>query len=172
MTGRIMARRKNNGSGLRRLNMLNSKNARKQRFRHAGSKASAQAAIKKGIELPINTLVIIVVAVIVIIAIAAFFMGGFGGSTRDIQNKQTFLNTCSGWVQTGCNANDAISISDAKKAFLNWQPTKNDGSGSVITPSGVSEIDYLASMCGCFGASVEPRVSTGGSPAPALPAVP
>jgi len=110
--------------------------------------------LKKGMELPINTLVVVAIAVIVILAIAAFFMGGFGGSSKDIQNRQAFLNACGSWVQTGCNNDDYNSA--IEQAFAVWQPTVD----LTSPPTGQSKIDYLASKCGCYGAGTGGRSAT------------
>lgn len=114
-----------------------------------------QAISKKGMELPINTLVVVAIAVIVILAIAAFFMGGFGGSSKDVQNRQNFLNSCSAWTQSGCN-NDDYNPS-IKDAFLVWQPTQKE---QLDDKTETEQKDYLASKCGCFGAGTGTRSST------------
>ncbi len=142
-----MARKKSISVALRKRNLENSKN---------------QAVLKKGMELPVNTLVVVAIAVIVILAIAAFFMGGFGGSSQDMQNRQAFLNECSGWVQSGCNNDDYDD--SIKDAFLVWQPNmKDEDNPSEISSDrlgGTDEKDYLASRCGCWGAGSGTRTST------------
>ncbi|TRZ54959.1 hypothetical protein D4Q76_01360 [archaeon] len=136
-----MAAKKNIAANLRKRNIQRSENA----------------VLKKGMELPINTLVVVAIAVIVILAIAAFFMGGFGGSSKDIQNRQAFMNTCSGWVQTGCN--NADYDSSIEQSFKVWQPNVDLDS----PPTGQSKIDYLASKCGCYGSGTGGRSATCGS---------
>lgn len=116
------------------------------------------AVSKKGMELPINTLVVVAIAVIVILAIAAFFMGGFGGSSKDIQNRQAFLNACSSWVQTGCN--NADFTSSIEDTFKVWQPTVDLESLTDALGNKVDKKDYLAGKCGCFGAGTGTRSST------------
>ncbi len=110
---------------------------------------------EKGMELPVNTLVIVAIAVIVILAIAAFFLGGFGGSSKDVQNRQAFLNSCSAWTQSGCNNDDYDS--SIKDTFLVWQPIQKEQLDGKSDPE---QKDYLASKCGCFGAGTGGRSST------------
>ncbi|MFZ3077648.1 MAG: hypothetical protein WA139_04290 [Candidatus Aenigmatarchaeota archaeon] len=135
-----MARKKNISAALRKRNAENSAHS---------------AVLKKGMELPINTLVVVAIAVIVILAIAAFFMGGFGGSSKDIQNRQAFLNACSAWTQSGCN--NADYDSSIKDTFLVWQPVQKD---QLDEMSENDQKDYLAGKCGCFGAGTGTRSST------------
>lgn len=102
---------------------------------------------KKGMELPINTLVVVAIAVIVILAIAAFFMGGFGGSSKDVQNRQNFLNACSGWSQTGCGDNDMPS--NLEDLYKIWQPIAAEN--YVTGQSQDVKVSYLKRQCGCYG---------------------
>lgn len=132
--------KKNIAANLRKRNLQNSKNL---------------AIKKKGMELPINTLVVVAIAVIVILAIAAFFMGGFGGSSKLIQNQQDFKNSCSAWTQTGCAGSAPIGLDEK---FLKWQPDKQDELNGM---SENDKTDYLAGMCGCFGRGSPGR--TGGT---------
>ena len=111
-------------------------------------KRSFSRALRKGMELPINTLVVVAIAVIVILAIAAFFMGGFGGSSKDMQNRQAFMNACSAWTQTGCAGNEP---SDVAEKFKLWQPN------TELSDVADEKTDFLAGMCGCFGRGVPGR---------------
>lgn len=128
-----MATKKNIAADLRKRNLRTSENA----------------VLKKGMELPVNTLVVVAIAVIVILAIAAFFMGGFGGSSKDIQNRQAFMNECSGWTQTGCGDTDMPS--NLKELYMIWQPNVDFSDSNNVGNSGLSETDYLKKQCGCFG---------------------
>lgn len=145
-------------NSLQPINIFGVSMARKKNISAVLRKRNAQTSelkvMKKGMELPVNTLVVVAIAVIVILAIAAFFMGGFGGSSKDIQNRQTFLNACGSWVQTGCN--NADYDTSIEQAFSVWQPNVD----LENTPTGQSKIDYLASKCGCFGSGSGGRSST------------
>jgi len=135
-----MAAKKSIAANLRKRNLQNSRNL---------------AVEKKGMELPVNTLVVVAIAVIVILAVAAFFMGGFGGSSKLIQNQQDFKNSCSAWTQTGCAGSAPIGLDEK---FLKWQPDKQDELNGM---SENDKTDYLAGMCGCFGRGSPGR--TGGT---------
>ncbi len=129
-----MARKKSAAANLRKRNL--------QRIESA-------VVREKGMELPVNTLVVVAIAVIVILAIAVFFMGGFGGSSKDMQNRQAFLNSCSGWAQTACGDSDIPS--DLKELYMIWQPKVDFSDSNNVGGSGLSTTDYLKKQCGCFG---------------------
>lgn len=141
-----MARKKNISAALRKRNLRTSEKS---------------AVLKKGMELPINTLVVVAIAVIVILAIAAFFMGGFGGSSKGIQNMQAFKNSCSGWTQTGCAGTEP---SDVLSTYQVWQPNVDFSDPTNVGGTGLSQTDYLKQQCGCYGGGApNPTTTTTGS---------
>lgn len=99
---------------------------------------------KKGMELPINTLVVVAVAVIILLGIVAFFIGGFAGSSEVIKNRQAFMNACSGWTQTGCNPE--VMPGDLEEKFKIWQPV------AELPDKDEDKKVFLAKQCGCLGA--------------------
>lgn len=59
--------------------------------------------MRKGIELPVNVLVIVAVAVIVLLGIIALFMGGFGSSAATLEQRTAFNEHCA-QIITDCDA--------------------------------------------------------------------
>jgi len=55
----------------------------------------------KGIELPINILVIIAMAVMVLLGLVAIYMGGFGGGAGQIQLNSAKTDACQELIRSG-----------------------------------------------------------------------
>jgi len=60
--------------------------------------------MRKGIELPVNVLVIVAIAVIVLLGLVALFMGGFGGFAGSVESTNAWSNAC-GPVLSACGTN-------------------------------------------------------------------
>lgn len=99
---------------------------------------------EKGMELPVNTLIILVVAVLVVLVISGFFLGIIRPNSENEKNRMAFLNSCSGWVQTGCSG---TMPSDLEEKYSAWQPKVDMGDDKE---------SYLRSMCGCYGRTTTP----------------
>lgn len=70
---------------------------------------------KKGMELPLNTLVILAIVIIVLLAVAALFMGVWGPTGGGISLQSAKTNYCSKLLNTGKCGNaelTAITIDD------------------------------------------------------------
>ncbi len=65
--------------------------------------------MKKGVSIPINTLVMLAVAIIVLLAAVAWFMGAFAPTATSANLKQRFDTSCISW--TGTNCEDATGTS-------------------------------------------------------------
>ena len=109
---------------------------------------------KKGIELPINTLVVVAIAVIILLAVAAFFMGVWTPSAGGMQALAAKNDACGKLMNIGCA--DA-SISDMEKIPFNYD---YDGSGTTTDDNlfGYCQTQLRSStdikvdckkMCGC-----------------------
>ncbi len=98
----------------------------------------------KGIELPINTLVVVAVAVIILLGVVAFFMGGFGPVSASMQKRQEFLNECQPYVQLGCQGDPSSTIQNKYYNWIENAPTKTAGNNKA-------ELDKIKQSCGCFG---------------------
>jgi len=76
----------------------------------------------KGIELPVNAVIIIALAIFVLLMLAAFFGKSSEGFT-DTQYQSAFYSACAQWSSGGCSDNDfnqdkiKTSMNDGKNAF-------------------------------------------------------
>jgi hypothetical protein len=59
--------------------------------------------MKKGVSIPINTLVMLAVAIIVLLAAVAWFMGAFAPTAQESSLKQKFDSSCMTWTMNNCN---------------------------------------------------------------------
>lgn len=115
--------------------------------------AKRKHAPMKGIELPINTLVVVAVAVIILLGVVALFMGGFSGASTSLQKRQTFLNECQSYTQLGCKDNPSSTIQNKYYDWVENAPTKTAGNNKA-------ELDKIKQACGCFGGT-GPSLPTG-----------
>jgi len=109
----------------------------------------------KGIELPINILVIIAMAVMVLLGLVAIYMGGFGGGAGQIQLNNAKTEACQELIRSGkCGDYDAtknilVSGFDANKdGNLNPGssiPSSPKAGGGINPPSGSQ--DNLFTLC-------------------------
>jgi len=67
----------------------------------------------KGVELPINTLVIVVIALVILIALIALFYGVWAPSVEDIDLESAKNNACQMLISLGCDSEpEEISMSN------------------------------------------------------------
>ena len=59
---------------------------------------------RKGLELPINMIIILAVAVLVLVLLSAFFLGGASKSTSSISDTTAWGNGCAAAIASGCSA--------------------------------------------------------------------
>ncbi len=85
----------------------------------------------KGLELPINMIVIIAVAVLILVVVAAFFSGQFGTGVNTIAVNNAFNEGCS-----------------SLKSVYNCDPTRLDEVQTSFIPSGRSTPALLLEVCG------------------------
>ena len=64
---------------------------------------------KKGISLPINTLIIILLGVVALAVIIGSFMGSIRNSGDDMSSQSKIQNGCNLWVTRGCCKKDCGS---------------------------------------------------------------
>ena len=76
----------------------------------------------KGIELPVNAIVIVAVAVLVLVVLAAFFSGMFGPNVSKVSAQSAWDTGCTmadrrgclqedfGWDGTGCYPDMALTV--------------------------------------------------------------
>ena len=102
--------------------------------------------MKKGISIPITTLVTLAVAVIVLLAAVAWFMGAFGPTASQQTLRQNFDNACVGWARTNCAKASGFLDSNSDEVPDNVCKAYNAMSGR-----GEEACDYttVAKACNC-----------------------
>jgi len=111
----------------------------------------------KGIELPINILVIIAMAVMVLLGLVAIYMGGFGGGAGQIQLNSAKTDACQQLIRSGgcgdygATANILVSGFDADKDGSldpgNGISSSKAGGGGGINPPSSGDQDNLFTLC-------------------------
>lgn len=116
----------------------------------------------KGLELPINMIVVIAIAVLVLVVVAAFFAGRLGGGQIDIQRQQALSEGCrKAATLYGCDLTAATVTLRYDDPVLGPQGTTKSVL-SICTTAGLTERDCRIT-CGC------PVSPTGGGGPPAPP---
>ncbi len=101
---------------------------------------------RKGIELPMNTLVAVAIAVIVLLAMVAFFLMGFGPQSTQQVRYSNLMKECELWSAVGCGGNPPDSL---KKAYCEWKGgTWDDGTETCSGGITITD-DALRDVCGC-----------------------
>ena len=100
--------------------------------------------MKKGISIPISTLVILAIAIVVMLAIIAWFMGAFTPSGRQLSAQQKFNMACRTWSISNCAGNPPRGVCEAYRNMT----------GSFIDCSDTSSLsestkEAIARACGC-----------------------
>jgi hypothetical protein len=102
----------------------------------------------KGIELPVNAIVIVAVAILVLAVIAAFFVGALGTNMAGINLEQAFTKGCEALIRAyNCDEN---KISDGTIKVLGYpNPEDTDTTFySLCLQKGYSA-STCAVACGC-----------------------
>ena len=108
----------------------------------------------KGVELPINILVVVAIAVIVLLALVALYFIGFGPFSTSISIEGVKNAACSELVRRGC-----VDLTNS----IRTPSFDSDGDGRVgiagtwvfgtsvcnVLPPAVGAGDNLASLCNC-----------------------
>lgn len=90
--------------------------------------------MRKGVSIPINTLVMLAVAIIVLLAAVAWFMGAFGSTAQEQTYKQKFDTLCIQWSTSNCNGT---------------VPTRLCTAYEEMTQTTTCPGDDVAIACGC-----------------------
>lgn len=75
----------------------------------------------KGLELPINMIVVVAIAVLVLVVVAAFFAGQLGGGTSTIALENAFVSGC-GKLKATYNCDPDVITANTLKV-LNYAPS-------------------------------------------------
>ena len=127
----------------------------------------------KGLELPINMIVVIAIAVLVLVVVAAFFVGRIGGGGDEIALTAAFNTGCNNLRSVhNCVVGDIGTITvpgyvpsgESISAYPNGYPF-----GNICQRKGFSPTD-CARACGCSVSGG--TTSSGGNAPPTLPAFP
>lgn len=110
--------------------------------------------MKKGISIPITTLVILAIAIVVMLAIIAWFMGAFTPSGRALSAQQKFNMACRIWTTSNCaNTGDADNVpNNVCDAYMN------------MTSASTCDHDTVARACGCTPPFGTGETTTAGGP--------
>ncbi len=115
----------------------------------------------KGVELPMNTLVVVAIAVIILLAMTAFFIGVFGPTQKGTQSQQELNNACLQWTRVGCDENEEYII---KKVCIAYNKTYSaqisDINKCLNNEDGI--LNILKTVCNCGINLPEPLVGGGG----------
>ncbi len=84
----------------------------------------------KGIELPMNTLVIIAIAILVLLGLTAFFLQGITSPSQNVEAQQNFNSYCMQWVNEECNGNSAI-LPNVFNAYNQWKQAYKKADGNL-----------------------------------------
>ncbi len=125
----------------------------------------------KGLELPVNIIVVIAIAVLVMVALGAFFAANFWGNTNIINQQQALSNGCNS-LRTlyECKASRVNSV-----IISGYSPSGMTNAkcslGYVCGKQGAADTVACAKMCGCQiygerGTSLDDKCGTGGLQGP------
>ncbi|QQG40102.1 MAG: hypothetical protein HYS81_01695 [Candidatus Aenigmatarchaeota archaeon] len=112
---------------------------------------------KKGIELPVNMLVMLAVAVVVLLVVIAWFVSTSSSTTRTQTEQQQFQSCCSKFVTAGCPTGSATTFPTTgacgyNDANSNGVQDAGEGSatlGTLGAKVGISGDSGIRSACGC-----------------------
>ncbi len=112
---------------------------------------------KKGLELPINMIVVIAIAVLVLVVVAAFFAGRLGGGSDEIALNAAFNNGCNTLrFAEQCNPSNIGNVKvrgyappgvDASQYTDGWPFF--GGTDGICQRKGYSTESQCARVCGC-----------------------
>jgi len=108
----------------------------------------------KGLDLPVNTLIVIIVAVLVLLAIIVLFLGGYTG-VQTIDASTALTKACLMVINNGCDPNKVLDkqvcadILCIKKVDLG-----NKGSADTVmticNATGITDSTACLKRCGCI----------------------
>ena len=110
---------------------------------------------KKGLELPINMIVVIAIAVLVLVVVAAFFAGRLGGGSDEIALNSAFNNGCNTLrFAHSCDVNSMSTIRVRGYAPPGQAVTSDGwpfsgGTDSICQRKGYFNDADCARVCGC-----------------------
>ncbi len=103
--------------------------------------------MRKGLELPMNTLVVVAIAIIILLAVAAFFTGIFGKSGKKWEYKQEFDDACRIYVANGCKGSVPEQV---KNAYAKWVSDGKKTNYDDLPETEKPRDEELKRMCKCL----------------------
>jgi hypothetical protein len=103
--------------------------------------------IMKGVELPINTIVIVLIAIAVLLAIIILFFNVYNPGSKGISLEVAKDNACQMLVSLGCQNPANIVIKDFD-ADTDKNFDQGSGTGSCVNDAGAN--DNLLMLCKCY----------------------
>ncbi len=116
--------------------------------------------MRKGIELPINTLIILAVVIIVLLFLVGIFLTG-GTSAGDVFAMQAAKNKACQGVVTNCAGADTSAIS-VDYDVGGDKDTSNNNLLELCKKLGASDDTACKRLCGCTGSEAVGGVTGGG----------
>ncbi len=104
--------------------------------------------MQKGLEMPVNMIIVIAIAVLVLVALSGFFGGQFFSGSDQIGSQKSFAD--------GCNALRNSNNCDHTK--INSMNIDGKGFGGICIGNGFSDTVQCARGCGCTVPSIEQGV--------------
>ena len=84
----------------------------------------------KGVELPMNTLVIIALAILVLLGLTAFFLQGITSPSQNVEAQQNFNSYCMQWVNEECYENSTI-LPNIFNTYNQWKQAYKKADGNL-----------------------------------------
>lgn len=99
----------------------------------------------KGLELPINVIVVVALAVLVLVVISAFFLSNFFGGAGTIDEAAAFTTGCGSLRALGCRPADVNNV-----CITGYSENAEDkGLGYLCIKRGADDTAKCAKLCGC-----------------------
>jgi hypothetical protein len=104
--------------------------------------------MKKGLELPVNMIIVIAIAVLVLVVISAYFASQTTGGFDTVAANQAVTSACGAWLSTNCETGSLDTITTTyKDANGNAQTL-----GFVLSKLGYTDANAQKRRCSCPGA--------------------
>ncbi len=107
----------------------------------------------KGLELPVNMIIVIAIAVLVLVVVSAFFAGQTSSGINSIQLESAFSSACATWKNAyGCDDSARFTITTDFKFVGQTSGASLDNMCSHKTSgsyTGAADVPACKRLCGC-----------------------
>jgi hypothetical protein len=107
----------------------------------------------KGVELPVNALIIVIIGIVVLLALVALFFGVYNPGRGSMELDAVKNSACSTFVSMGCVSPKEVLTNnfDADKdGVIKPQPNQPVGLEDCSVPNGGGPGDNLYMLCKCW----------------------